>query len=185
MPMRHYLASGGQRVPGCPFPVANLRQILAVLIDVELVLYKFVLAQLLEIRALGPESRNAIDDILNQMEAIQIILHAHVECRGDGSFFLVAAHMDVAIGSAVGQAMHQPRVTMKAKDNVFVFGKQRIEIGFAQSVRMFAARLDFHQIDDIDHADLQVRQMLAQDGNGGQYLQRRCVATAGHHHIGF
>ena len=36
----------------------------------------------------------------------------------------------------------------------------------------------------IDHADFQVGQMLAQNGNGGERLQSGHVATAGHDHVG-
>ena len=42
---------------------------------------------------------------------------------------------------------------MEAKDDVLVFGEQRIVIHVAQSVRVLALRLQPHQIDDIDHPD--------------------------------
>ena len=44
-------------------------------------------------------------------------------------------------------------------------------------------RLQLHQIDDVDHADFQLGQMFTQDRNGGQRLQRRHVAGAGHDHV--
>ena len=49
---------------------------------------------------------------------------------------------------------------------------------------MLRLRLQRHQIDDVDDADLQLRQMLAQQIDGRQRLQRRHVAGAGHHHVG-
>ena len=72
---------------------------------------------------------------------------------------------------------------MEAEDDVLVLGEQRIVVGFAQPVRMLAGGLQLHQIDDIDHPDLQIGQMLAKDRNRGQDLQRRRVAAAGHHHV--
>ena len=33
---------------------------------------------------------------------------------------------------------------------------------------MFACRLELHEIDDVDHPDFQVGQMLSKDGNGCQ-----------------
>ena len=54
----------------------------------------------------------------------------------------------------------------------------------AQPVRVFALRFQLHQVHDVDDANFQVRQMLAQDGDGGERLQRGHVATAGHDHIG-
>ena len=50
---------------------------------------------------------------------------------------------------------------------------------------MFALRFQLHQVHDIDDADFQIGQMLAQDGDGGERLQRGHVATAGHDDIGF
>ena len=46
------------------------------------------------------------------------------------------------------------------------------------------SRLQLHEIDDVDHPDLQIGQMLAQDGDGGERFQRRHVAAAGHDHVG-
>ena len=53
----------------------------------------------------------------------------------------------------------------------------------AQAVRMFALRLELHQVDHVDHADLQVREMLPQQIDGGQGFQRRHIAAAGHDDI--
>ena len=43
--------------------------------------------------------------------------------------------------------------------------------------------LQRHQIDDVDHADLEIREVLAQKIHGGERLQRGDVAGAGHHHV--
>jgi hypothetical protein len=51
-------------------------------------------------------------------------------------------------------------------------------------MRVFALRLELHEVDDVDHPDFQVGQMLAHDGNSGERLQRGHVATAGHDHVG-
>src|ERR1700678_108850 len=58
-----------------PLPVADFRQILAVVINVMFVLDKFVLHHLLEIGALGAQIRDAINHVLNEMKAIEIVLH--------------------------------------------------------------------------------------------------------------
>ena len=46
------------------------------------------------------------------------------------------------------------------------------------------SRLQLHEVDDVDHPDFQIGQMLAHDGDGGERLQRGHVATAGHDHVG-
>ena len=55
---------------------------------------------------------------------------------------------------------------------------------FGQAVRMLAGRLESHQIDDVDDANLQVGQFAAENIDGGQRFDRRHVAAAGHHHVG-
>ena len=51
-------------------------------------------------------------------------------------------------------------------------------------VRVLGLRLELHEVDDIDHPDFQLGQMLAHNGDGGERLQRGHVATAGHDHVG-
>ena len=43
--------------------------------------------------------------------------------------------------------------------------------------------LEPHQVDDVDDADPQVGQVLAEDVDRGERLQRRDVAGAGHHDV--
>ncbi len=109
--------------PACPRHVYQCN----VLLD------QFVLHQLLQVRPFGTQMRQAIDHILHQVEAVQVVLYAHVEGRGDCAFFLVAPDVKVTVGSPVGQPMHQPGVAVEAKDDVLVFGEQRIVIRFAQA----------------------------------------------------
>jgi len=72
---------------------------------------------------------------------------------------------------------------MKAEDDVLVFGEERVVIGLAQPVRVLARGLQLHEVNDIDHSDLEVGHMLAKDGDGSQDLQRGRVSATGHHHV--
>ena len=54
---------------------------------------------------------------------------------------------------------------MKAKDDVFVLGEERVVTDLTQPMRVFAGRLQFHQIDNIDHPDFQIWQVLTKDRN--------------------
>ena len=51
-------------------------------------------------------------------------------------------------------------------------------------MRMLDVRLQLHEIDDVDHADFQIGQVLAQDRDGGQRLQGGDIAAAGHDDVG-
>ena len=50
---------------------------------------------------------------------------------------------------------------------------------------MFARGLQGHQIHHVDHADLQVRQILSQEVDCGEGLKRRNISAARHHHVRF
>jgi len=169
-----------------PFPVPDLRHVLAVFIDVLLVLDQLGLELLLEGDAFFSGLGQAIDGVHYEVETVEVIEHGHVEGRGDRAFLLVAANVNVAvIRSAIRQPVDQPRITMEGEDDFLVLGEERIERFVGQAVRMFAGGLQFEEVDDIDHTDFQVGQMFAHDGNSGERFQRGHVATAGHDHIGF
>ena len=88
------------------------------------------------------------------MKAVQIVLNAHIECGRDGTFFLVSANVEIPVGAAVREAMHQPRIPVEAEDDVFVLCKKLIVASLGKAMRMLAAGLKLHQIDNIHHADL-------------------------------
>jgi len=77
----------------------------------------------------------------------------------------------------------QPGISVVAEDDVLVLRKQGVVVDIAQPVRVLAGGLKLHQIDDVDHPNFQLRQMLPQDGNGRENLERRRVAAAGHHDV--
>ena len=127
-----------QRLGIAPFPVADLRHVLAVAVDVLFVLDQLVLQLPLQMNALAARLRQAIDDVHDEMEAIQIVEYRHVEGGRDRAFFLVAADVKVGvIGAAIGQPVNQPRVGVEGEDDRFVRREQGVELRIAQAVRMF------------------------------------------------
>jgi hypothetical protein len=64
--------------------------------------------------------------------------------------------MQVAVGSAVCEAVDEPGVSVEAEDDVLVFREQRVVVQFVQAVWVLACGLQLHEIHDVDHADLQV-----------------------------
>jgi len=83
---------------------ANFRHVLSESADVALVLNESVLHLLLEINVRASGLREAIDDVHDQVEAIEVVEYRHVERSRDGAFFLVVPDMKVGvIRAAVGQ----------------------------------------------------------------------------------
>lgn len=80
-----------------PLPVDDLRQILANFVDVVLMSNQLVVHLLDQISALVAQLRQVLQGILNQVEAVDLVLHAHIERRGDGALLLVAMDRQVAL----------------------------------------------------------------------------------------
>src|SRR5665213_685723 len=71
-----------------PTPVADLRHVVAVLADIELVTLHHGPIPVARLLHLIGESRNAPDSVKGQLVAVEIVEHDHVERRGSGPFFL-------------------------------------------------------------------------------------------------
>jgi hypothetical protein len=56
-------------------------------------------------------------------------------------------------------------------------------MSIAHPVRVLALRLEFHQIHHVDHPNLQLRELLAHQIDGGESFDCGHVAAAGHDYI--
>ena len=152
--------------------------------NVLLVVDQLVANRLLGIGGAGPSCGNRSITSLDQVKSIEIVEHDHVEGRGGGAFFLITADVEVpVIGSPVGQAVNEPGVAVVREDNWSVCGEERVEVAVAQAVRMFARRLQGHEVHDVDDADLQPRG-AAGEFDCGQRFQRgispqQAITTSG------
>ena len=86
-----------------PFPVPDLRHVLAVFVDVLIVLDELVMHHLLQVCPLGAQLRQAIHHVLHQMEPVQFVLYPDVKSRRDRTLFDVASDVQIAVGPAVSQ----------------------------------------------------------------------------------
>src|SRR5256885_17230861 len=86
-----YRVRGRVRVPT---PVAHQRHVLAMAGDVLAMLDQPDAHFVLEVSAAAGELRQTIDDILDEVEAIHIVQHRHIEGGRDRAFLLVAARSE-------------------------------------------------------------------------------------------
>src|SRR5690242_18858670 len=84
------------------------------------------------------------------------------------------------IGAAVCEAVNQPRIAMVGKDDWFIRCEYRVKFTIRESVGMFSWGLDRHQIDHIDDADFDIREMPPQQVRCRQSFQGWDVSGAGH-----
>src|SRR5438128_4068995 len=96
------------------------------------------------------------------MKPVEIVHHGHVKWSRGRALFLVSTDVQIMVtGSSISQPVNQPGITVISKDDRFVRAEHRIEITIRQTVRMLARRFECHQIPDLDHSNLQLREMLA------------------------
>lgn len=160
--------------------------VFAAFIYVLTVLDQSVANGLLGVSSARTELGEAIDHILDEMKAIHLIKHDHVKRCGRGAFLLVTADVEISvIRPPIGEAVNEPGVTVKGKDDRFVLGENGVEIVIAHAVRMFAFRLELHQIDDVNNADFDFRKKTAKKIDCGYGFKGWNIAAAGHDDVRF
>src|SRR3954454_15709778 len=106
------------RRSGGPGPVADLRRVLAALTAVRTRLEPPVDHLLAHMVGLPREPGQPVDHVDDEVEAVEVVEHDHVERRRRRAFLLVAAHVEVRVVlAAVGEAVDQPRVAVVGEDD--------------------------------------------------------------------
>ena len=72
---------------------------------------------------MGLQARHALNRIQRQLEAVDVVEHAHIEGSRCGAFLLVSAHVNVVvIMPPVSEPVNQPRIAVERKHNRHVAG---------------------------------------------------------------
>ena len=130
------------------------------------------------------QARDAVDHVHDQMEAVEVVEHDHVEGSGGGPLLLVAAHVQIwMITPAICKAVNEPRVAVVSEDDRSVHREERVELAVGEPVRMLRIRLEAHEVDHVDEAHRQVGKLATKDGEGGQGLEGGGVPAGGEHHV--
>ena len=103
-------------------------------------LYQFVVHFLNQIGTAVAQLRKEANDILHQVEAVDLILHAHIKRRGDSAFLLVAIYMEITVRPSVGQLVNQGMVAVECENDRLIFRKQGLILYIAQAVRVLSLR---------------------------------------------
>ncbi len=124
------------------------------LVDEAFVFNELILEPAFQLDAPFARLRQAIDRVHHQMEAVELIQDCHVKWGRDCALLLVAANVNVVmVGPPVCETVNQPRIAVEGEDHMLVLGEKCVEDLIAQTVRMLALRLQFHQINDVDDTD--------------------------------
>ena len=89
----------------------------------------------------------------------------------------------VVIAPPVGETVNQPGIAVVGEDDRLIDAEHRIEIPVRDSMRMLRRRLQSHEIDHVDDANLDVREVLTKQIHGSQSLESRHIASASHDRV--
>ncbi len=96
-----------------------------------------------------------------KMKAAHFIENHHVEWRGGCSVIHITVHVEANfIRTPVHQRMNEPSIVVKGEDDGCLLGEQRVERHFVHPVRMLVWEHQSHQVDNIDDAHLDARDMF-------------------------
>ena len=144
-----------------------------------------ILQPFLDVGSDGMQTRDTIDDVNCQIEAVDLIENRKFERSVDAALFLVPAYMYVVVIPApVTKFVNERSVGMEVEDHRLVGGKQRIEVPVGEPMRMFGLRHEAEKIHNIDESYLQIGEVLLQDCDRRKGLHGRDVAGTSHHGVG-
>ena len=102
------------------------------------------------------------------MQSIDTVCTGHIEGRRGGAFLVVAANVKIrVVGAPIGQTVNQRWITVVVEDHRFVAREESVEVAVASTRGVLARRLQRHQVNYVDDANLQLRHMPAQNIDGG------------------
>ena len=103
--------------------------ILAALVNVLPMLEQRIPNGLLCVGRASAELWEAINHVLHEMEAIELIEHHHVERSRGRALFLVAADVQIPVVlPAIGEPVNEPRIAVEGEDDRLIRGKESVEI---------------------------------------------------------
>src|SRR5215203_3266750 len=173
----------------CPDPIAYLGRVLEVLPRVGGGSCDRRLALGDQGRGSSPQSRargipSTPERLRSQVVAAHAVEENHVERGRRGALLVKAADVEpVDVHVTVNDLVYGPLVAVEGEDDRFVRREELDEACLVHPVRVEFAGEERHQVNDVDHADLEVRRILSQPVGGGHGLQGRDVASATQHDV--
>src|SRR6478735_2266477 len=144
---------------GGPCPVGYLGGVLALLAGVGTGLDALVDHELADVAGRGGQAGHPVDHVHDQVVAVQVVQHDHVEGRGGGALLHVAADVEVVVPvPAVGQPVDERRVAVVGEDHRLIGGEQGVELGVGHAVRVLGSRLQPHQVHHVYQTHLELGQ---------------------------
>ncbi len=133
----------------------------------------------------GPELRQPIDHVTDDVETIDLVHHDHVERRCGRSFIDISAHVKpVVLRPALHDASDRKTVAMVDENYRHASREVRFKLVVVHAMRMSIGAHQRADVHNVDQSQPQIRNVFPQQPRGRCRLSRGDVARAGKDHIG-
>src|ERR1017187_1242445 len=110
-----------------PAPILDFGQVVAVFCYIQMVALDGFGVPLLRVIGFRSQARYTPEGIESELVAVDVVEYAHVERRGGGAFFLVAAHVNVVVVvTPVSETVNEPWIAVEGEDDRRGGGKQQV-----------------------------------------------------------
>jgi hypothetical protein len=121
--------------------------------------------------SLVAQRRDLVDRIDCQTVPIRSVADGELQWGINVTFLPVSTHKHVVLTlTAICETVNQPRVRMEIEDARSVLGEDGLPLMCFETVRVLARINELEQVDDVDKADFEVREMCAQERSGSERL---------------
>lgn len=115
----------------------------------------------------------AIQRVHGETIPIRLVPNRQLERRVDVTLLAVSANVHVdAAGALVRQAVDEEWVAMEVEDDGLVLCEDGGVVGVGETVRVVGGGDELEEVNDVDEADLQFREVVAEEGDGSEGFLR-------------
>lgn len=113
--------------------------------------------------------RQALQRVHGKTIPIRLVPNRQLERRVDVPHLAVAADVHVRVaGALVRQAVDEEGVAVEVEDDGLVGREDGAVGGVGEAVRVIGGGDEFEEVNDVDEADLEVGEVMAEDGGSGE-----------------
>lgn len=167
-----------------PPPVGRLLRVNALEVGGILRLDLGVKQQLSEGTTLVAQKWHIVERRDGETVSIDTIANSQLERCVDVALLAVSRNNPLGALAVVGHSVNQPWVGVEVKNDGLVLSEEGLELIVTQTVGMVVMWDQLEQVDDVDKADLDLWQMLPEEGNSSKRLLCWDITTRDHDDIG-
>ena len=176
---------GGFAEVAGPAPEGDLGNVFKMFADVGVMLVELAVHQVDNVTGLGAKPGRVFQGVDDEVIAADLVANDHIERSGGAALVDEAANVEAGfVWAAMNHAVNGPTITVVGKDDWSGLGEERFKGEIVHAMRMLVGAGDNREVDNVDQANFDFRNVLVEEPSGSDCFQGGNVADAGEDHIG-